>query len=69
MTQDRNLQKDLSLCRELNPDSQVMQATDHVGSALGSLHRVDVGRVADVSEVHVASIFRVEMIKVNEVSA
>jgi hypothetical protein len=30
-------------------------------SLLGSLHRVDVGKVVDVSEVHVASVFVVEM--------
>jgi hypothetical protein len=28
--------------------------------ALGCVHRMDVGRVADVSEVHVYCIFRVE---------
>jgi hypothetical protein len=28
-----------------------------IDSALGPLHRVDVGSVADVSEVHAASVF------------
>jgi hypothetical protein len=32
-------------------------------SLLGFLHRVDVGKVVDDSEVHIASIFVVEMCK------
>jgi hypothetical protein len=32
-----------------------------VGCVLGLLHRVDVGNVADVSEVHAPSIFSVEV--------
>jgi hypothetical protein len=28
---------------------------------LGSLHRVDVGSIAGISEMHAASIFRVEV--------
>jgi hypothetical protein len=37
-----------------------------VDSALASLHRVDLGSVADVSEVHAASTFKVEVIEVSE---
>jgi hypothetical protein len=32
-----------------------------VDGALGSLHCVSMGSVADISEVHAASIFRVEL--------
>jgi hypothetical protein len=32
-----------------------------VNSVLWLLHRVDVGNVADISEVHAASIFRIEV--------
>jgi hypothetical protein len=38
----------------------ILRLTD-VESVLGSLHRVDVGSIPDVSEVHPASIFRVAM--------
>jgi hypothetical protein len=34
-----------------------------VNSVLGLLHRVDLGDVTDISEVHVASIFRVKVSK------
>jgi hypothetical protein len=39
-----------------------------VGSVHRSLHRVDVGSVADVSEIHASSIFRVEMSRAVECS-
>jgi hypothetical protein len=39
----------------------------HIDLDLGFLHRVDVGSVADVSEVHAASIFRAEVGKVSKI--
>jgi hypothetical protein len=41
-------------------------ALTDVNSVLGFLRSVDVGEVADVSVVHVATIFRVEVCKVSE---
>jgi hypothetical protein len=40
------------------------EGRDFVNSLLGLFHGVDVGHVADVSEVHPAFIYRVEVDKI-----
>jgi hypothetical protein len=44
-----------------NTDFRLSRWLTDVNSVLGMLHRVDVGDVADVSEVHAALIFRVKV--------
>jgi hypothetical protein len=66
LPQGRNLQKDLRFRWDLNSDSQDIEPTHYVCSALWALHSVDIVRVTGVSEVQIASIFRDEASNFNE---